>query len=150
MCSLCAGAGRCSHPRFGCFIHSETGSRIFAGCRLLTSRRVDDWVSTYHSWEQPRCPHDSIQLKGAGIHAPARPVTLSRLVQRQPTCPPALLSQFLKDPHLPYVTALLKLFADSNYEGVRGSCGCHHKWVILPSPYKCVSEGPPLLSQVVS
>ena len=34
-------------------IHSETGSRIFAGCRLLTSRRVDDWVSTYHSWEQP-------------------------------------------------------------------------------------------------
>ena len=25
-----------------------------------------------------------------------------------------------------------------NYEGVRGSCGCHHKWVILPSPYKCV------------
>ena len=25
------------------FIHSETGSRIFAGCQLLTSRRVDDW-----------------------------------------------------------------------------------------------------------
>jgi hypothetical protein len=45
------------------FIHSETGSRIFAGCRLLTSRRVDDWVSTYHSWEQPRCPHDISSLK---------------------------------------------------------------------------------------
>ena len=31
------------------FIVSVTGSRIFVGCRLLSSRRVDDWVSTYHS-----------------------------------------------------------------------------------------------------
>ena len=65
------------------FVHSETGSRIFAGCQLLTSRRVDDWVSTYHSWEQSRCPHDFLQLKGSGIHAPARPVTPHCLVQRQ-------------------------------------------------------------------
>jgi hypothetical protein len=65
-------------PPVRLFIHSETGSRIFAGCHLLTSRRVDDWVSTYHSWEQPRCPHDSLQLKGSGIHAPARPVTPRR------------------------------------------------------------------------
>ena len=62
-----------------CF-HSETAgpgheSRIFAGCQLLTSRRVDDWVSTYHSWEQPRCPHDGLQIEGSCIHAPARPVT---------------------------------------------------------------------------
>ena len=32
-----------------------------------TSRKVDDWVSTYHSWEQPRCLHDGLQLKGSGI-----------------------------------------------------------------------------------
>ena len=70
------------------FIHSETGSRIFAGCRLLTSRRVDDWVSTYHSWEQPRCPHEGLQLKGSGIHAPARPLTPRRLVQGQSNLSP--------------------------------------------------------------
>jgi hypothetical protein len=50
-----------------------------ANRRLLTSRRVDNWVSTYHSWEQPRCPHDFLQLKGSGIHAQARPVTPRRL-----------------------------------------------------------------------
>ena len=69
-------------------MHSETGSRIFAGCRLLTSRRVDDWVSTYHSWEQPRCPHEGLQLKGSGIHAPARPLTPRRLVQGQSNLSP--------------------------------------------------------------
>jgi hypothetical protein len=88
------------------FIHSETWSRIFTGCQLLTSKRVDDWVPTYHSWEQPRCPHDGLQLKGSGIHATARHVTPRHLVQRQPTCPHALLSQSLKDPRLPYVTTL--------------------------------------------
>ena len=31
------------------FIILETGSGIFAGCQLLTSRRVTDWVATYHS-----------------------------------------------------------------------------------------------------
>ena len=98
------------------FIHSETGSRIFAGCRLLTSRRVDDWVSTYHSWEQPRCPQEGLQLKGSGIHAPARPLTPRRPVQGQPTCPPALLSQSLKDPHLPYVTRGILAAASQSHD----------------------------------
>jgi hypothetical protein len=88
------------------FIHLETGSRIFVGCQLLTNRRVDNWVSIYHSWEQLRCPHDGLQLKGSDIHAPARPVTPRRLVQRQSTCPHTLLNQSLKDFHLPYITTL--------------------------------------------
>ena len=53
------------------FIVSVTGSRIFVGCRLLSSRRVDDWVSTYHSWEQPRCPYAISNLKApAHIYRP--------------------------------------------------------------------------------
>ena len=45
------------------FTVSATGSRIFVGCQLLSSRRVNDWVSTYHSWEQPRCPFAISNLK---------------------------------------------------------------------------------------
>jgi hypothetical protein len=46
-------------PLVWLFIHSETGSRIFAGCQLLTSTRVDNWPSGYplitpgSNWEAP-------------------------------------------------------------------------------------------------
>ena len=52
---------------------SVTGSRIFVGCQLLLSRRVDDWVSTYHSWEQPRCPFDISNLKALSHICPGLP-----------------------------------------------------------------------------
>jgi hypothetical protein len=58
------------------FVVSVTGSRIFAGCQLLSRRRVDDWVSTYHSWEQPRCPYVISNLKApahfSGYSGPPR------------------------------------------------------------------------------
>ena len=77
------------------FIVSVTGSRIFVGCRLLSSRRVDDWVSTYHSWEQPRCPYAISNLKApAHIYRPdPDPPPTRRQVLQGPTPRPVASSK---------------------------------------------------------
>ena len=92
------------------FIVSVTGSRMFVGCQPLSSRRVDDWVSTYHSWEQPRCPYVISNLKApAHIYRfdPDPPPTQRQVLQR-PTPRPVASSSIhpIKRPRLGYVTTL--------------------------------------------
>jgi hypothetical protein len=76
------------------FIVSVTGSRIFVRCQLLSSRRVDNWVSTYYSWEQPRSPYAISNSKApAHICRPDQdPTPIRRQVLRGPTPRPVASS----------------------------------------------------------
>ena len=111
--------------RFSSVVYfSKPVFRIFAGCRLCTSRRAKK-----ASRASRRCSYDGLQpkrlLRTCQLSEAPANLSTPQLEGLIASNPPS--DHTLNHAHLPDVTVLPRKSG-----GARGSCGYHHKWVILP------------------